>query len=48
VSVKNNIFYVGDFKFDFEEFNDYGQFEDKYIKFIADRINVEFLEECKK
>lgn len=43
--VKNNVFTVGDFKFDFEEFNDSYQYEDKYIKFLADRINVTFLKE---
>jgi len=43
--VKNSIFHVGDFKFDFTKYNDYEQYDGKYIKFKADRINVEFLEE---
>jgi hypothetical protein len=43
--VKNNTFHVGDFKFDFSEYNDYDQFEGKYLKFKSDRIYVELLEE---
>jgi hypothetical protein len=43
--VEENIFYVGEFKFDFKEYNDYGKYNNKYIKFIVDRINVEFLQE---
>lgn len=41
--VKNNIFYVGEFKFDFSEYKDVGQYEGKFIKFKVDRVNVEFL-----
>lgn len=43
--VKNNIFYVGEFQFDFTEYNDYDQYEGKYLKFKTDRVNVEFLKE---
>jgi len=43
--VKNNIFHVGEFEFDFSKYNDYDQYEGKYLKFKADRINVEFLKE---
>jgi len=43
--VENNIFYVGDFKFDFSRYNDYEQYENKFLKFKADRIYVEFIEE---
>ncbi len=43
--VENNIFHVGGFLFDFSEYNDYDQYEGKYLKFKADRINVEFLKE---
>lgn len=43
--VKNNIFHVGEFQFDFSMYNDYDQYEGKYLKFKADRINVEFLKE---
>ncbi len=42
--VKNNIFHVGDFVFDFLKYNDYEQYENKFLKFRADRINIEFLE----
>lgn len=45
--VKNNIFRVESFNFDFEKYNDYYQYNNKYIKFIADRINVEFLEKVR-
>lgn len=43
--VENNIFHVGEFKFNFSEYNDYAQYEGKYLKFKADRINVDFLKE---
>lgn len=43
--VKNNIFHVGEFAFDFEKYNDYGQYENKFLKFKADRIYAEFIEE---
>ena len=43
--VANNVLHVGDFKFDFSEYNVYDQYENKFIKFKADRINVEFLED---
>lgn len=43
--VKNNMFYVGEFQFDFSRYNDYDQYQGKYLKFKADRINVEFLKE---
>jgi len=43
--VNNNIFHVGDFEFDFSRYNDYDQYEGKYLKFKADRVNVEFLKE---
>ena len=43
--VKNNIFHVGDFQFDFSEYNDFNQYEGKYLKFKADRVNIEFLKE---
>lgn len=43
--VKDNIFHVGEFQFDFSRYNDYDQYEGKYIKFKSDRINVEFLKE---
>lgn len=43
--VKNNMFHVGEFRFDFSRYNDYNQYEGKYLKFKADRVNVEFLKE---
>jgi len=43
--VADNILHVGNFRFNFEEFNDYEQYDDKYIKFLSDRINVTFLKE---
>ncbi len=43
--VKDNIFYVGEFEFDFSRYNDYGQYENRHLKFKSDRINIEFLKE---
>lgn len=43
--VKNNIFYVGGFQFNFSIYNAHDQYECKYLKFKADRVNVEFLKE---
>ncbi len=43
--VKNNIFHVGNFEFDFSRYNDNDQYEGKYLKFKADRVNVDFLKE---
>ncbi len=43
--VENGIFIVGNFKFEWEDFEEDPMYENKFVKLHVDRIIVDFLEE---